>query len=284
VPPIASIVRSLQRKRRAESWIRNGRIPGGNGSDAAKWAAIDRAISSPGDSPYGWNDAGLDERVVEYAWVFDRLRDLDVSRGRILDAGSVLNHRPILDAWRKEGRSPVSIVTLGFEKFADASDEVRYEFADLRELPYRDSWFSHTISLSTVEHIGLDNRIYGSAAGEVETAGNPSSEARRAMLELHRVTASGGSLLLSVPYGAASNRGWFRVFDAEALGELTSLQEWANARVRYFRARSDGWRECSAADAADAGYNEPVNRGGQRTAPDFVAAAEAVALVEMTSV
>lgn len=283
MPSISAILKSRRRQRRANRWIRNGRIPGAKGSDTAKWIAINHAISSPGDGRYGWNDAGLDERVVEYPWLFERLRTLDASRGRILDAGSVLNHRPILDAWRAQGRSPVSIVTLGFEQFANVSDDVRYEFADLRELPYRDRWFSHTISLSTVEHIGLDNRIYGSAAGAVGVADNPSSEARRAMLELHRVTASGGSLLLSVPFGAPSNRGWLRIFDAVALEELIALREWIDVRVRYFRARSDGWRECSASDAADAGYNEPFGRGGQRTAPDHVAAAEAVALVEMKS-
>ena len=258
-------------------------MPGAIGSDDAKWIAINLAISSPSDGRYGWDNPGIDERVVEYAWIFDRLRALDGARNRILDAGSVLNHRPILDAWRGAGRSPVSIVTLGYEKFADVSDEVRYEFADLRELPYRDNWFSHTISVSTVEHIGLDNQIYGSAAGAIHAAINPSWEARRSVLELHRVTARGGSLLLSVPYGAPSNRGWFRVFDAAALGELTSLQEWTNVRARYFRALREGWRECSAADVADAGYNEPVGRGGSRTAPDYVAAAEAVALVEMQS-
>jgi SAM-dependent methyltransferase len=274
-------LKQLRRRLKADLWKRQGRIPGGYGANAAKWIAIDKAMHESSDGRYGWDDAGLDERVVEYAWLFDRLRTLDARQRRILDAGSVLNHRPVLAAWRQLQRSPVSIVTLGYEGYADVSDRVRYEFGDLRELPYRDGWFDITISLSTVEHIGLDNRIYGAAAGAVEAASNPGLEAQRAVRELHRVTADNGTLLLSVPYGARSNRGWFRILDQEDLAQLTRIPGWTPTSTRIFRAFRDGWREVSAPDAADAGYNEPAGRPGQQTAPPFVAAAEAVALVEM---
>lgn len=283
MPRRHATLRQLRRRLKAELWRRQGRAPGAYGANAAKWLAIETAVRAP-DAPYGWDAAGLDERVVEYAWLFDRMRALDATKGRVLDAGSVLNHPPVLAAWRAAGRSPVSIVTLGYEGHAEVSNDVRYEFADLRQLPYRDAWFSVTLSLSTLEHVGLDNAIYGDAAGAAARASDPSAEAQRAMRELHRVTRSGGTLLVSVPYGRRSNRGWLRILDAEDLGRLTAVAGWAGARVRYFRARSEGWRECSADDAADAGYNEPAGRPGQQTAPRHVAAAEAVALLEMTRV
>ena len=152
--PGASLSR-LRRKLKADLWKRRGRIPGESGANAAKWFAIEDAAASPGRTGYGFDDAGLDERVVEYAWLFDRMRELDHGRGRVLDAGSVLNHATVLRAWRAAGLSPVSLVTLEYERFADVSNGVRYEFADLRDLPYRDHWFSTVISLSTIEHIGL---------------------------------------------------------------------------------------------------------------------------------
>lgn len=283
MPRRPSALRQLRRQLKADLWKRQGRTPGAFGANAAKWLAIENAVCAP-DTRYGWDDAGIDERVVEYAWLFDRLRSLDATKGRILDAGSVLNHPPILAAWRAARRSPVSIVTLGYEGHAEVSNDVRYEFADLRQLPYRDAWFSVTISLSTLEHVGLDNTIYGDAAGSVARASDPSAEAQRAIQELHRVTRPGGTLLVSVPYGTRSNRGWFRVLDADDLARLTIVPGWTNVRVRIFRSRREGWRECPATDAADAGYNEPPDRPGQQTAPPHVAAAEAVALLEMTRI
>ena len=66
------------------------------------------------------------------------------------------------------------------------------------------------------------------------------------------------------------------------LVSLPKASGWTNPRLRWFRAMREGWRETDAAGAAGAGYNEPPDRPGQQTAPAFVAAAEAVALVEMT--
>src|SRR2546423_4784568 len=84
----------LQRK--ATAWVRNGRVPGARGDTAAKWISIERALSGESGQAYGYHDAGLDERVVEYPWAFDRLSALHTPGARILDAGSVLNHPRIL--------------------------------------------------------------------------------------------------------------------------------------------------------------------------------------------
>lgn len=272
---------SLRHRMKAELWKRAGRIPWGSGSAAAKWQAIETGIAGDVRGRYGWDDAGLDERVVEYPWVFERVKAAAM-RDRVLDAGSVLNHARILAAWRTQGLPPVSIVTLGYEGHAEVSNEVRYEFADLRHLPYRDEWFPVVLSVSTLEHVGLDNAIYGAAAGAVARASDPGKEVARAMDELRRVTQRNGTLLVSVPFGKRSNRGWFRIFDRDDLDRLMNVSGWRDAHARCFRSFREGWRECSADDAKDAGYNEPKDRPGQQTAPPFVAAAEAVALIEMT--
>ena len=268
-----------RRRVKAAVWRRAGRVPGAAGHGAARWLAIELAVTGATAGRYGWDDAGIDERVVEYAWAFERVAALRTKDSRVLDAGSVLNYPRVLRAWRSAGFPPVSIVTLKYEGAADVSDGVRYEFADLRKLPYRDEWFEVVLSLSTLEHVGLDNTIYGAAA---ESARDADAEVTRALGELHRVTAPSGTLLLSVPFGARSNRGWFRILDAGDLDILARAPGWTNARVRYFRCTREGWRECAADDAKSAGYNEPLNRPGQQTAPAWVSGAEAVALLEMT--
>jgi SAM-dependent methyltransferase len=261
--------------------VKNGRVPGASGYRVAKWLAVERALAGASERPYGHDDAGLDERVVEYPWVFDRLATRHASGARILDAGSVLNYPPLLSHVRSAGYGPLSIITLRYEGYADVSDDVRYEFADLRSLPYRDDWFSVVISLSTLEHVGMDNAVYGDLT---TSSVDPAVEVQCAMQELRRVTMPGGTALLSVPFGLRSNRGWMRVFDAKDLEVLTQSPGWQLEQARFFRVTTDGWRECSMEHAQTAGYNEHLNRDrpGVQTAPPSVAAAEAVALVELT--
>ena len=268
---------------RSAKWIRNGRVPGTSGYSAARWGAIERGLSERPQQGYGYHDAGIDERVVEYPWALHRLRERWVPGTPILDAGSALNHPSILAHCRREGLRPISVVTLHYEGHAEVSDEVRYEFSDLRQLPYRDGWFSSVVCLSTLEHVGMDNRMYGDTAG---TSSDPTREVGHVLQELRRVTQAGGVLLLSVPFGKRDDRGWFRILDADDLQVLTQSPDWRVDRSQIFHATAEGWRECAIADAASAGYNEPRSekRAGARTAPPWVSAAEAIALVELTAV
>jgi len=271
------VLKNFRHRLKAAWWRRRGSVPNAAGANAARWLALGRSFHGA-PRGYGFDDPGVDERVVEYAWLFDRMRALASAGGPVLDAGSVLNYHPVLDAWKAAKLPPVSIVTLAYEGHAYPGTDVRYEFADLRRLPYRDEWFSTVLCLSTIEHVGLDNRIYGAAA---EGSTDPTREAVRALQELQRVTRRGGTLLLSVPFGRSANRGWFRIFDTRDLEPLLTAPGWETPRVRCFRASPAGWREVPPAEAEDAGYNEPPGRPGQQTAPAWVAAAEAVALVEM---
>jgi hypothetical protein len=266
---------------RAGRWYNGGRVPGAPGFGSAKWLAILTGIHERGRKPYGYEAGGLDERVVEYSWLFERVAAHRDAR-HVLDAGSVLNHRRILDSWRRASFPPVSIVTLAHEGYAESSDSVRYAFADLRRLPWRDGAFDLVLSLSTLEHVGLDNRAYGAVGAAGAGTSNPGTEVVAAMSELRRITNDGGTLLLSVPFGKRSNRGWFRIFDRADLEQMISASGWRGTAPRIFRAERDGWRESSYEGAATAGYNE--SPGKERTAPAWVASAEAVALVELVAV
>ena len=271
--------RTIRHRLKAGWWAMRGRVPGAAGFSSAKWQAIETGIRGFGKGGYGWNDGSLDERVVEYPWVFDRLQSLVSTGAHVLDAGSVLNYERLLRAWETLVGAPLSIVTLAYEGKAAVSDLVRYEFADIRRLPYRDSWFDHVLCISTLEHVGMDTSVYGKA--EVRNA-DPNAEATLALKELFRVTRSGGSLLISVPFGRRSDRGWLRVLDGEDLERLITHSGWTHVSSRFFRALRAGWRECAQPEARMAGYNELHSRGGTSTAPHHVAAAECVALIEMT--
>lgn len=265
----------------AEVWRSSGRVPNTLGYNEAKWEDILTSIRRLGLRPYGFGAGGLDERSVEYPWIFERVDAVHPRGGRVLDAGSVMNFKPLAAEWTRRQFGPLSIVTLCFEGQSHLSDAVRYEFADLRELPYRDGWFSTVLSVSTLEHVGMDTAIYG---GDTPRAADPRAEMAKALREMDRVTAVGGTLLISVPFGEEDDRGWLRILGLEEVEALGRDLGWKQRSLRVFRAMPDGWREVDPQSALDAGYNEPHFRPGRQTAPSWVAAAEAVALLEFEKV
>lgn len=273
-----SSVRQLLTRIRAFYWLRFSRKPGGLGNGAARWLAVQNAIANNTSLEVGASFPGLAERIIELPWIFQRVAALAKPGTRVLDAGSILNHGPILKLWQERSFPPVSIVTLAYEGSAQVSDRIRYEFADLRNLPYRDDLFSIVLCISTLEHVGMDNTRYGASP---EMATSPRESAVGALRELRRVAAPNATLLLSVPVGEPSNRGWFRVISSGELHEIVAASGWKCDRARYFRATLHGWIECEERDVDAAGYNEPSKRKGLQTAPAYVAAAEAVGLVEL---
>ena len=75
----------------------------------------------------------------------------------MLDAGSTLNHAHILQRLRP-AMDKLHIVTLAPEERAFPELDVSYLFADLRDLPLSDDVYDQVVSISTLEHVGLDLR------------------------------------------------------------------------------------------------------------------------------
>ena len=220
--------------------------------------------------PRGYG-VGFDERVVEYPWLLAQRPD-----GRVLDAGSTLNHAHVLDRLLP-AVAHLEIVTLAAEAESFPDRGVAYRYADLRELPYGDDACDAVVSLSTVEHVGMDNRLYGAPHGRAQ---DPRAEARRAVRELRRVTAPGGRLLLSVPYGMPSDHGWFRQLDASGVADLVAAAAPAErTTVSVYRYTSDGWRLSSEDEAAGATYWD--HHADPQPPADGAAAARAVACIRI---
>ena len=79
-------------------YLARGRRPWSPGCCTSKktaiCAAIDVGLFQQGDDLPDNHGCHLDERVVEYPWLFAQLQDRP---GLILDAGSAFNHRFLLD-------------------------------------------------------------------------------------------------------------------------------------------------------------------------------------------
>ena len=204
-------------------------------------------FASRAELPEGYG-LGLDERCIEFVWLLAQ-----EPRGTMLDAGSTLNNPPILDRFLPHVEA-LHILTLAYEGYAFPDRGISYVYGDLRRLPYRDGFFDTVASLSTLEHVGMDNTRYAEGA---TASGDPRGDRLTAARELRRTVAPGGRLLVTVPYGMGEDGGWFEQLDRETLPELAAaLGE--NAIVEIFRYETSGWRRSSVDDAADARYGAPL--------------------------
>lgn len=215
----------------------------------------------------------LDERIIEYPWLFSRLPQ---GPARLLDAGSVLNFAPLL-------RHPLikdedlTIMTLAPEENCFSRRGVSYVYGDLRSIPFRDDYFDHVVCISTLEHIGLDNTLlYTRDAAMKEDA--PESHLV-ALNEMRRVLRPRGSLFLTMPFGRREVRSWIQIFDSQAIERVLEIFAPEKARELYFRYHPEkGWQLSSRDAAADARY---FDFRTDLPWPGCPVAAEAVACLEL---
>jgi SAM-dependent methyltransferase len=220
-------------------YVARGRKPWTLGYHTAKRRQIEKAIDTGSLKPGSVLHAGygfrLDERVIEYPWVYSRLSKRP---GLMLDAGSALNYGFLLK------RPPVceanlSICTLAPEKRCYWRRGISYVFDDLRSSRFRSGAFDTIVSISTIEHIGLNNTLlYTTNEAKKE---NDSVGFRHAVRELRRIIRPGGECFITLPYGKATMRGWFQVFDAEMVRMVLEDFQSTHQEIEYFGYSADGW-------------------------------------------
>jgi SAM-dependent methyltransferase len=212
--------------------------------ETLKAGGTESLFAERSELPRGYG-ANTNERVVEIPWLLAQ-----GLRGRTLDAGSALNHEGYLDLILP-AVDELHIVTLEPERASFPERRISYLYSDLRTLPYRDGYFDTIVSVSTLEHVGMDNRGYGSAA---EQAADAQRESEAAVRELRRALAPGGRLLLTVPYGVAEDHGGWRQFDRDHLDRLIAAIEPHDVDLRVYRDVDGGWQLSDLEDAAGARY------------------------------
>lgn len=263
-------------------YVRQGRQPWSPGYSAFKNAFIDRVLRDPAlmrlfaeddRLPPQWGPR-LDERVVEYPWVFSRLRPA----GAILDAGSTFNSKLILAQPAVQGRKLV-IYTLEAD-YITLDPNISYVFDDLRDTPFKDALFDSVVCISTLEHIGfgLDYRRW--------SKDNPYPEARpdsyrEALREFARLLKPGGQLLLTVPYGRREDHGWLQQFDAAGVESIKAAFGGRVAGEQYYRYTAEGWQVARPEDCADLTYYN-IHAQPEFDA-DYAAAARAVVCLELVT-
>jgi SAM-dependent methyltransferase len=213
----------------------------------------------------------LDERLVEYPWLFSRLPE---GPGELLDAGSVLNHDFILSHEKLQAKK-LTIMTLAPEAHSFWDRGINYVYGDLRRTYFRDECFDFVVSVSTLEHIGLDNQRFH-AGGLNETA---AGSHLAAVQEFRRTLKPGGRCYITVPFGKKFRGQWHQVFDGAMVKEMVAAFAPSSFTETYFRHLPEaGWQASSRSAAADAVYFDHEVDQPWKGCP---AAAEAIVCLEL---
>ena len=174
------------------------------------------------------------ERLVEYDFVARNLTSPRRSAA-ILDVGSAGSN--LAQAIREFG-SRWQVFGLDLAQGCDA-------IMDARSTGFRNRAFDQVISISTIEHIGLD-------CGISDKNGDA-----KAMREIFRMLKKGGSAIITVPYGRGDKKMEHRVYDKSSLAKLAS--RFSVAKKEFYRYSSGKWVKCSQADAGRADSQVPLH-------------------------
>jgi SAM-dependent methyltransferase len=222
--------------------------------------------------PQGYG-VGLDERAIEYPWLFARLPR---GAGRLLDAGSVLNYDFLLTRNDMKAKK-VFISTLAPESRAFWKYGISYVFEDLRETCFRDGFFDWVVSLSTIEHIGLDNTLIYTKDGSKRE--NIPDAYLTAVKEYGRILKKGGLLYLSFPFGAYKNHGWFQVFDDPMIDRVIDVFSPSSVAELIFRYEPGGWKISNREESGRAVcFDATARKNYKKGYPSF---SEAIACLEL---
>jgi SAM-dependent methyltransferase len=250
-----------------------------------RWREIEKTISVPeiaqifsGNSnlPRGFGNL-LDERIVEYPWFFSKMAN---AQGlKVLDAGSVLNFSNLLQTGFFK-RNNVTIATLAPEKNSLYAHGVGHVFQDLRNTYFKSATFDVVVSLSTLEHVGMDNTVLYTK--NVEFSEILENSFRAACIELRRICKPKGSIYISLPCGIFKNLGWLQIFGQEQLRILLDCFEGCKTSIEYFLHSEFGWeRKESFSEVEHAKYSSRLTEMyGWRYDP-FRPGAEAIACIEI---
>jgi SAM-dependent methyltransferase len=276
------------RTKQINSYITNGRKPWSEGYLLFKEDFLRQSINDtpildrfrdnlPLPKQYG---EFLDERMVEYPWFISRVSQGNV---KLLDAGSILNFGYILQHPKLKEKD-ITIVTLEPEVNCYWQDRISYLFADLRNLPLKDDWFDEVVSLSTLEHIGLDNSIYSL---NPEWREKKTFDFLKAVSELKRVTKPGGKAYITVPYGKYTDFGWYQQFNAEMIERMIDTFDPDKVIETYYCYELGGWsvsdkqycQKFEGFNIHDTKYFNPNSTKDYD--PDYAACSRAIAALEL---
>lgn len=239
---------ALRREPDAEAWAEAlGRLAEGTLSPAgllaelvasdefARVRAIDDGVAlarrarTRGERPHGLTGPPRsDERVIEIPWVLAHYR----GQPRVVDLGSAHAESAYLAALVEAvPREP-----LGVDLVAAEIPGMRTLVGDARSLPLANGSVDVLFCVSTLEHVGADQTVYGAEA-ERDPAGS-----QVALREIRRVLDRRGYALVTVPCGEPEEHGWFVQRDRKGWNRLFAEADLYVHDQELYVLEREGWR------------------------------------------
>jgi hypothetical protein len=269
-------INEFKTKKLLNNFKTGGYKPWTPGYNLYKWEAIVRVLNENnfysviGSKDFGYH---IDERIVEYPWFLTKLSNDPLV---LLDAGSALNHEIIVNHPKLQNKK-LFISTLSPEKQSFWNKGISYVYEDLRETCFRKEMFDCISSISTIEHIGLNNSLIYTK--DITKAENQTTAYKLFVDTLHALLKPGGSLFLTFPYGLFFNHGWFQVFNSEM---IDSVVERFNPRFfseEIFEYKHNGWCPSTREDAKNSVCFDIQTQKNYDS--DFAACSRAIACLEL---
>jgi SAM-dependent methyltransferase len=273
-------IKKIMQGKEVDQYLASGRIPWSPGYKQYRYGLLSAipgdkdllALFANGGQLPACYGVGVDERIVEYPWLFSRL---SLDGGLILDGGSVLNYPYLIDS-PQLSRNRLVILTLAPESTMEKRQNVSYMFGDLRETIFRDNAFDAIVSISTLEHIGMDNaKLYTSDSAYIEST---PEDYLKVIREFHRILKPGGKFFMTVPYGKPQNLGWLYQFDMPKIDRVVSVFGDELRSLTFYQYSAKGWNVSDETSAAECEYYDV--HSASVPAEDLAAAARAVACLE----
>jgi SAM-dependent methyltransferase len=211
----------------------------------ARLEAIDEAIAAAGDGRFLEAPPGTDERLIEIPWALARVQPGD----RVLDVGTANAEPAYVAALLGRGAAELTGADL-----AEADiPGIRTVVADVRDLPFEDRAFDLVLCVSTLEHVGRDNRVYG-ASDEADPEGIAD-----ALEELRRVLADDGRLVVTVPCGEPEDHGWFVQLEPDSWNDAFLEAGFSVLEEEIYALGPDGWRAVTDFEPAGVRYGDSAS-------------------------
>ena len=211
------------------------------GYEYFKWMKIDQLINSKSRKLKIDGIYNLDERVIEYKWIFNELKK-SKKIFNLLDAGSTLNFPQIINKIKL--RYKITIQTLYPENYAFYEDGVSYIYEDLTKKNFNKNFFDIITCISTLEHVGYDNSKYNIDSKKTFKKNN-SQDYLKVIENFKFSLKKKGLLLITMPYGTYREFNNLQVFDDRKIKKIINKFNPQKFYLRYATYNNGCWKECT---------------------------------------